>query len=81
MVSILLQAGAEANPPAALLGTPLQVASCIGDMTIINLLVKHPADINSTGGGLGSVLIASLVGGQENVIMNLLDQEIDVNIR
>ncbi|KAJ6180539.1 hypothetical protein N7519_011000 [Penicillium mononematosum] len=80
LVDILLQAGAEVNPPATAIGTPLEIASYIGDMWMIDVLVKHGANLNFVGGELGSPLIASMKGGQEKVFLNLLDRGIDVNI-
>jgi ankyrin repeat protein len=80
LIDILLQAGAEVNPPATAIGTPLEIASYIGDMSMIDVLVKHGANLNSVGGALASPLIASMKGRQEKVFLNLLDRGIDVNI-
>ncbi|OQE31088.1 hypothetical protein PENFLA_c002G03105 [Penicillium flavigenum] len=80
LVDILLQAGAEVNPPVTAIGKPLEIASYIGDMSMIDVLVKHGANLNSVGGYLGSPLIASMKGRQEKVFLNLLDRGIDVNI-
>ncbi|OQE87185.1 hypothetical protein PENNAL_c0020G03071 [Penicillium nalgiovense] len=80
LIDILLQAGAEVNPPPTALGTPLEVASYMGDMPMIDVLVKHGANLNSVGGDYGSPLIASMKGKHQNVFLNLLDRGIDVNV-
>lgn len=80
LIDILLQAGAEVNPPPTALGTPLEVASYMGDMSMIDVLVKHGANLNSVGGDFGSPLIASMQGKHQNVFLSLLDRGIDVNV-
>ncbi|KAJ5153860.1 uncharacterized protein N7500_009299 [Penicillium coprophilum] len=80
IIGILLRAGAEVNPSPTKLGTPLQVASCLGDLAIVNILLDHGADINADGGYFGSALIASMFSGQDLVSDRLLDCGINVNI-
>ena len=77
----LLSAGTEVNTSDRPLGPPLHVASFIGSVTMVELLVQHGADVNESGGFFGTALIAAACGDQRAVLDLLLARGVDVNVR
>ncbi len=81
IIRALFSAGAEVNTPDRPLGPPLHVASFIGSVTMVELLVQHGADVNESGGFFGTALIAAACGDQPAVLDLLLARGVDVNVR
>lgn len=75
-VKLLLDKGAEVNLQGGLHDTALRAACSEGHEDIVELLLKHKADVNAQH---ASVLQSACSGGHESIVNMLLDHGADVN--
>ncbi|KAL8831331.1 MAG: hypothetical protein Q9191_000918 [Dirinaria sp. TL-2023a] len=84
-LQVLFKHGVEANPKPGYFGTALQIACFIRSETIVRLLLDQGADVNGTGGWLGSPLMAAIhagnTGKSHRIIKLLLEKGADVSFR
>lgn len=91
MVQQLIYRGADVNVWGLFLcfpgdgvfvrGSPLQMASCMGNARLVRLLLDHGADVNTEGGHHGSALHAALDSCNEHVVRILLEKGANVFFR
>lgn len=70
----LLESGADVNSFHAQLGTPVCAAALKGHTLVVDLLLKHKANLDeSYGGALGSVMHAACYGGSIPTVKAILE--------
>ena len=62
-------------------GTLLQAASRVGNVKIVECLIKAGADVNIVQGAHGTALRAAVAGGHKEVVLSLIARGADVNLR
>lgn len=60
---------------------PSTVAAYFGHMNVLKLLLSHGASLNQTDGNGYTVLLAAILGRQEDVARSLLKLGADPNVR
>lgn len=79
IVTHLIKAGANVNEAHG--GTALEIASEIGDLDIIQLLLRYGADVNARGLDYPTPLQSAMHKGKIELIQLLLDSGADVNVK
>ena len=81
IIKVLLDHGANANEQAVgEFGTPLQMASCSGDISRVERLLSHGADVNAACvENFGTALQAAAIRGSPEVVELLLTHGAEVN--
>ena len=84
-VQVLFKHGVDADTKAGFFGTALQIACFIRSEKIARLLLDHGANVNGTGGWLGSPLMAAIhagnTGKSHRIIKLLLERGADVSFQ
>jgi Ankyrin repeats (3 copies)/Ankyrin repeat len=76
---VFIERGANVDHARAGDGTPLIVASAMGDMAMVRLLLQQGADVNKPAAGDGNPLIAAASHGHTEVVDYLIANGANVN--
>lgn len=79
VVRVLLQHGADVNINSRGFGTPLSLATFLGDVTVVNLLLEHGANVNLSEKYYGAPLVTAARHGFIEIVRILLDHGAEVN--
>jgi ankyrin repeat protein len=80
LAEFLLENGADVNQKDDGGMTPLEIAACFGNVSLVELFILNGADVNANGDGGRSVLYYAADRGHQDCVMFLISKGSEVNM-